>query len=806
MAPPGQVWRLLPPLNQPNDYFMSKTLILEITDGNFEDGFSVVLRVDGEQPQKITGSLPPSPEMPDLYKNWQISYSEETFRSRIKVKESQVTNFSISGTSKKLEKELNNLFDSGERQFQPIRDELIKHLDDEETLQLIVDTDCELLWKLPWHLWDTIAKSQVEVSFSSPQYKQSQRWQNQSSDSQVNVLAILGDSEGIDIAADEKMLAEVPGARVNFLVEPQRQEINDRLWEKSWDILFFAGHSSSRWEEGRIFINSTDSLKTNSLTIEQLKYGLKKAIANGLKLAIFNSCDGLKLAKSLADLNLPCAIVMREPVPDRVAQEFLRYFLEAFSGGKRFPVAVREAREKLQGIEDEFPCASWLPVICQNPTEPSPTWSELGDRSTTPSSPSPPSPPLPTRPWQGLKTILLSSLVVSSAVMGIRFFGGLEPLELRAFDELMRSRPREGPDPRMLVVTIDNKDVEYQRSQGMSLEKSISDEALTLLLDKLKPLNPSSIGLSIYHDHPLSPALSDRLKQQDYPFFFLCKTREENTDPEGLPPPKDISQEFWGFNDVVPDPGKTLRRAILIMSLSDATDPCSKGKFDYSFSFMLTRDYLESRGFQTQYPKGKKIQIGDLVIPTLKARSSGYQGLDDRGYQILLNYRADSSPKDIARKIPLRDILESDEIVDKLQELLDENPIILIGNIQTSGKYWPTPYGQKIPGVLLQAQMASQIISAVLDGRPLIWWWPWWVDALWISGWSLAGGIVAWYVRDSRGRIVGVAVSLGVIFGICFFIFTDRSGWVPLVPPGLACVGTMLEVARRQTRSLTQNL
>ncbi len=31
--------------------------------------------------------------------------------------------------------------------------------------------------------------------------------------------------------------------------------------------------------------------------------------------------------------------------------------------------SVREARQKLEGLEDRYPCASWLPVICQNPAE-----------------------------------------------------------------------------------------------------------------------------------------------------------------------------------------------------------------------------------------------------------------------------------------------------------------------------------------------------------------------------------------------------------------------------------------------------
>jgi hypothetical protein len=109
-------------------------------------------------------------------------------------------------------------------------------------------------------------------------------------------------------------------------VEPQPEKLNDQLWEKGWDILFFAGHSSSQ-KKGQLQLNQTDSL-----TLEQLRYALKKAIAQGLKLAIFNSCDGLGLAHDLADLHIPQVIVMREPVPDRVAQEFLRHFLARFQG------------------------------------------------------------------------------------------------------------------------------------------------------------------------------------------------------------------------------------------------------------------------------------------------------------------------------------------------------------------------------------------------------------------------------------------------------------------------------------------
>jgi branched-chain amino acid transport system substrate-binding protein len=158
---------------------------------------------------------------------------------------------------------------------------------------------------------------------------------------------------------------------LTFLVKQSLQKINDRLWQEKWDIIFFAGHSNSEpnGQDGRIYINDTESL-----TIDELSNGLRNAIKNGLKLAIFNSCDGMGLARSLFKLNIPQVIVMRERVPDLVAQEFLRYFLIDFAAGTSLYQSVRRARERLQGLQNKYPCATWLPIICQNPAETPLTW------------------------------------------------------------------------------------------------------------------------------------------------------------------------------------------------------------------------------------------------------------------------------------------------------------------------------------------------------------------------------------------------------------------------------------------------
>ncbi|NJO31540.1 MAG: myosin kinase [Richelia sp. SL_2_1] len=110
----------------------------------------------------------------------------------------------------------------------------------------------------------------------------------------------------------------------------------------------------------------------------ELRDSLQTAIQQRLQLAIFNSCDGLGIAAELESLHIPQVIVMREPVPDFVAQEFLKYFLEAFTNGRSLCIAVGYARRQLAMLEDDFPCASWLPVIVQNQLEMPPTWQSLG--------------------------------------------------------------------------------------------------------------------------------------------------------------------------------------------------------------------------------------------------------------------------------------------------------------------------------------------------------------------------------------------------------------------------------------------
>ncbi|NMG59159.1 CHAT domain-containing protein [Geitlerinema sp. P-1104] len=246
-----------------------------------------------------------------------------------------------------------------------LREELSKT----QEIELLIRCDRPDIKKLPWHLWSFSQRYQkTEVSFgslvaSSPYVAQP------TLNSTVKILAILGHAQGINTQCDRQFLETLPQAAVEFLVEPSRHDINHKLWQDSWDIVFFAGHSETRNETGKIYINPQESLE-----IADLSYGFQDAVKRGLTLAIFNSCDGLGLVQKIEDWQIPMAIVMRELVPDQVAQAFLKSFLAQFSQGQSFRESVRHAREQLQGLEGQFPCASWLPMIYQNCPHLSPTW------------------------------------------------------------------------------------------------------------------------------------------------------------------------------------------------------------------------------------------------------------------------------------------------------------------------------------------------------------------------------------------------------------------------------------------------
>jgi CHASE2 domain-containing sensor protein len=773
---------------------MSKLVILKFADGSFEQGFSVTLQIGEECDRpatEITGKLPPCPAIPLYYSHWQSSYRRLGNGYRLDADKVQITNVSITqdclDTSHILRAHFNTWLKAEE--FRPLREKWLERLMPSDEIRVILQAENSQLQRLPWHLWDLLERyPKAEIALSSPSYERIQKPRHPNK--LVNILAIVGNSEGIDTKADRDLLQRCRNADVCFLVEPERKELTDHLWEKNWDILFFAGHSSSQGKDstGRIYLNKTDSL-----SISELKYALKKAIERGLQLAIFNSCDGLGLAQELVDLQIPQLIIMREPVPDLVAQEFLKYFLGSFAGGESLYQSVRQARERLQGLEDRFPCATWLPVLCQNPAQHPSSWEGLTQARKAVSTPS------VLFSKRGFKVALFSSLMMTVLICGVRFLGMLQNVEFAAFDQMMRSRPDEGLDSRLLLVTIDDADLAVQRHNKEELKgTSLSDKSLQRLLLKLQEYQPRVIGLDIYRDFPAADKNLISLLQQTDNLIGVCKGSDTTEQTRGIAPPPEIPKNRLGFSDFIHDRDGVVRRHLLFMN-QEAASLCTT---PYALSAQLAFRYLVPRGIYPQYTPQNNLQLGNTIIPRLTSRASGYQSIDAKGGQLLLNYR---STNKIAEKVTLTQLLSG-----PINPQAIKDKIVLIG-VAAKGDfpdYWATPYGNhlnvQMPGVIVQAHMVSQILSAVLDGRPLLKVWSPWAEFLWIGSWAVVGGMLSWRLSSPSSLIIAITLTSGVLYLFCFGLLI-WGVWVPFVPSVLSLAGTVGAIAIQNSKFKIQN-
>ncbi|MEB3336876.1 MAG: CHASE2 domain-containing protein [Leptolyngbyaceae bacterium] len=792
---------------------MGKLVVLKVGEGSLGQGFPVTLQIGEEEdgiPSRshaggialgcatrplleITGKLPPDPELPQCYDRWRAAYLDLGSHFRLEAPTTQIKNVSRIEDCNLAGKALRDRFNLWlqSASFREIREKLLEKLLPTDSVRVIVQVKEIELQRLPWHLWDVCDRfPRAEIALSPPHYERvelaSPLIVPRLPKTKVKVLAILGNSIGIDTDADRKLLEQLPDVEIKFLVEPKRQELNDELWEQPWDLLFFAGHSSSCGQDltGRIFLNSTDSY-----TIADLRYALKKAVEHGLKLAIFNSCDGLGLARDLADLQIPQMIVMREPVPDLVAQVFLKYFIEPFAQGQPLYSAVRAARERLQGLEDQFPCASWLPQIYQNPAEVPVTWQgfihtaldETGNGSITVNNPAIqfPPPPLPRR--GSLSALVGISFAIAVVVGGIRFLGLIQPWELQAFDALLTQRPDEQPDSRLLIVTINDQEIKDHAGDRASL----SNRTLQQLLDKLTAAKPSVIGLDLYRDIPIAPAQAGLAKyfQQDSKLIGICKVNEPESNIDGSAPPPGMPNERLGFSDFLPDNDGILRRHLLYMT-PDVTSPC---RTSYSFNFQLAAHYLKAmKGISYQFNQDGDIQFGTTVLKRLHPHMGGYQRWEGGGNQILLNYGSVSKP---AAQVSLTQVLSGAIAPDDIKDR-----VVLVGvTANSSGDIWSTPYGagplKQVPGVLIQAQMVSHLLKAILDQRPLLWVLPLWGDGIWIWGWSVVGGLLAWQLRSPLYLGLAICITSGGVVFLCSALLY-QGGWMPLVPALLALAGS----------------
>jgi adenylate cyclase len=354
----------------------------------------------------------------------------------------------------------------------------------------------------------------------------------------------------------------------------------------------------------------------------------------------------------------------------------------------------------------------------------------------------------------------------------------------------VRWRPEEQPDSRLLVVGITEGDIQKLN------QWPISDRKIAEILQKLEKMQPAVIGLDVLRDVPLGDGREELTKvlQKSDRIIGVCLVTDGSRDNPGSPPPPGMPENRVGFADFGIDPGGILRRSLLFMK-----PPRIEGKSSVdkhlcnddsqvlaSFNLQLALRYLQGQKIYPHLAPDQSLWLGKTKLKRLESNDGGYTNADARGYQILINYR---SRLKVANQVRITDVLEG-----KVDPHLVKDKIVLIGyTSETVKDVFYTPYSgrqqnnQYMPGIVAHAQVVSQILSAVLDNRPMFWFWPEWAEILWISGWSIVGGTLASRIAHPAKLGGTFAAMLSGCCAIGFGIFL-LGGWVPVAAPALALI------------------
>jgi CHASE2 domain-containing sensor protein len=382
---------------------------------------------------------------------------------------------------------------------------------------------------------------------------------------------------------------------------------------------------------------------------------------------------------------------------------------------------------------------------------------------------------------------LIASLFITGMLASWRQFGTtLEFLELYSRDWMFQFKKDAPSDSRFLIVGITEKDIQ-------TYGYPIPDKTIAELLTTLNQGNPQTIGLDIIRDVPLGGGQAEQAQlinvlQQQPSTFVVCRVGTD-VDP-GYPPPPEISKFQVGISNLPVDTGGIIRRGLLgvvppPLPDQDADNLCQDPTEPlFSLGFQTAQQYLANVGIAAEITAREEIKFGDVIIPPLVPTSGGYLQADTGGYQVLLQFPLGSQGP---QQVTLTEALNKDIDQDLIQDR-----IIFIGYVAESVKdIYSTPFNSRrptnlpMPGVVIHAQLASQLIGHVLDEQPLPWFLPDWVEILWIGAWALVGGLIAAFIRHPLMITASTLVMLGLCGGIALVSFS-LGGWVILATPILA--------------------
>jgi CHASE2 domain-containing sensor protein len=372
-------------------------------------------------------------------------------------------------------------------------------------------------------------------------------------------------------------------------------------------------------------------------------------------------------------------------------------------------------------------------------------------------------------------------VVVIGLIMSARLSGLLQFFEWISLDYFLRQLPEESNhkgavDDRIVIIGINDRDI---RQIG---NYPIPDADMARLLRQLQTYAPAVIGLDIFRDIPVEPGYQERVA-----VFKEIKNLiaiEKVLPPDRIPPPSELSSQQVGFSDVFFDADGQVRRSLLGM-YRDKT----KKEYVFSLSLRLAEAYLATREIflENGISDPHAMRFNQTELPRFLANTGGYVNANVEGVQILLNYRRG---KQRFRTFSFEDILNQKVAPDLLRDR-----IVIVGItadsindfLNTAAIAQLNPPGM-MRGVEFHAHATSQIISAVLEGRPLLKTFPDRLEYLWILGWGLLAIPLGNLTQSAIKNLFGALLASCVLLGISYVLLWIGGWWLPVVPAWIVFV------------------
>ncbi|MEH2400681.1 CHASE2 domain-containing protein [Nostoc sp.] len=372
---------------------------------------------------------------------------------------------------------------------------------------------------------------------------------------------------------------------------------------------------------------------------------------------------------------------------------------------------------------------------------------------------------------------LITAATVAVCVLLLHSIGLLQSLELATLDQFFRLRPNEPLEEHITIVVIDETDLDEVGSWP------IPDTNIAQLLQKLNVHKPRAIGLDIYRNLPVEHGNQElRDVYQSMPNLIGIELLTNDKNVTVLPPPG-LNQDQVGFNNVLYDLDGKVRRSLLYWHV--------KSQLHESFALKLALLYLKSKGITPTKAKSNPeyLQLGKAVFTRFQANDGGYVGADDKGYQILTNFPKPKCQSSCGEFYSFRQVSMRDVLADKVEENLIKDRIILIGSTAPSLQDFVfIPYSSSlmgtakpVPGIQLQAYFISELISAALQGRPLLKVWPDFVENLWIFIWSYLGAVTTWRIRHATRNLLSILVCCFALT-LSAYVALLYGWWIPIIP------------------------